>query len=437
MPKIGVEFKRSKNMTILIKNGRVINPAENLDKVMDIYIKDGIIVKKDAIINEAADKVIDAGNKYVMPGLIDLHVHFRDPGFIYKEDIETGSMAAAHGGFTTVCCMPNTKPVTDNAETVKYIISKAEKAGLTNVLPVGSVTKGMEGREITDIEELKEAGICAISEDGKSVMNSNVYRKAMNEAAKLEIPVMAHCEDINLVNGGVINMGDKSEQFGVKGISNAVEDIIVARDILLAKETGAALHLCHCSTKDSVAMIKKAKEDGVKVTGEVCPHHFSMSTEDMSSNDANYKMNPPLRTREDVEALIEGLSMDIMDVISTDHAPHSAEEKERDIANAPFGIVGLETSVALTVTNLVKTGKFSPMQMAEKMSYNPAKVLGIDKGTLNEGKIADITIIDPDEEYIIDSAQFVSKGKNTPFNGKKVSGRVKCTILGGKIVFAD
>lgn len=424
-------------MTILIKNGRLINPSENLDKVMDIFVEDGIIKEKAESIEKQADTVIDAAGCYVMPGLIDLHVHFRDPGLTYKEDIETGSKAAAKGGFTTVCCMPNTKPVVDNVETVKYIIEKGEKTGLTNVLPVGAVTKNMAGVEITDVEELKKAGICAISEDGKSVMNSGVYRKAMKNAAKANVPVLAHCEDINLVEGGVINLGDKSSELGVKGISNAVEDVIAMRDIMLAKETGATLHLCHCSTKDSVEMVKRAKEEGIKVTAEVCPHHFSMCSDDITSNDGNFKMNPPLRAREDMEALIKGLQDDIMDVISTDHAPHSAEEKAKDLEHAPFGIVGLETTVALTVTNLVKKGYLTPMQMAAKMSYNPAKVLGIPKGTLDEGKIADITIIDPDKEYTIDVNTFESKGKNTPFDGYKVSGEVEYTILNGKVVYSN
>lgn len=424
-------------MSILIKNGRVLNPSENIDQIMDIYVEGGVIKEKAESIEKIADKVIDAKGCYVMPGLIDLHVHFRDPGQTYKEDIETGSKAAAKGGFTTVCCMPNTKPVVDSADTVKYIVDKSNKTGLTNVLPVGAVTMKMAGAEITDIEQLKEAGICAISEDGKSVMNSGVYRKAMKEAARLHVPVLAHCEDINLVEGGVINLGDKSAELGVKGISNAVEDVIALRDILLAKETGATLHLCHCSTKDSVEMVKRAKEEGIKVTAEVCPHHFSLCTDDITGNDGNFKMNPPLRSREDMETLIKGLSDDVMDVISTDHAPHSAEEKARDLEHAPFGIVGLETSVALTITNLVKPGYITPLQMAAKMSYNPAKVLGSDKGTLNEEAVADITIINPDKEYTIDVNTFVSKGKNTPFDGYKVSGEVEYTILGGKIVYAE
>lgn len=424
-------------MTILIKGGRVLNPAQNEDEVLDILIKDGVITEKAAAIDKAADEVINAEGCYVMPGMIDLHVHFRDPGITYKEDIYTGSMAAAHGGFTTVCCMPNTNPVADNEDTVKYIVDKGLEAGLTNVLPVGSVTKGMLGKEITDITALKEAGICAISEDGKSVMDSNVYRQAMKNAAEAGVPVLAHCEDINLVDGGVINMGDKSEKLGVRGISNAVEDIIASRDIMLAKETGARLHLCHCSTKDSVTMVKLAKEGGLPVTAEVCPHHFSMCSDDITSDDGNFKMNPPLRSREDMEALIKGLSEDVMDVISTDHAPHSAEEKSRGLKGSPFGIVGLETSAALTITNLVKPGHITPLQMAAKMSYNPAKVLDIDRGTLNEGSIADITIINPNEEYIINPDEFVSKGKNTPFGGTKVSGKVKYTILNGKVVYHD
>ena len=424
-------------MTILIKNGRVLNPSENMDKVMDIYVEDGVIKEKAEGIKKNADKVIDAEGCYVMPGLIDLHVHFRDPGFTYKEDIETGSRAAAKGGFTTVCCMPNTKPAVDNEDTVKYIVDKSREVGLANVLPVGAVTMQMAGKETTNIEKLKEAGICAISEDGKSVMNSGVYRKAMKEAARLNVPVMAHCEDINLVEGGVINLGDKSDELGVKGISNAVEDVIAMRDIMLARETGATLHLCHCSTKDSVEMLRRAKAEGIKVTAEVCPHHFSMCSDDITGNDSNFKMNPPLRSREDMETLIKGLSDDIMDVISTDHAPHSAEEKAKDLEHAPFGIVGLETSVALTLTNLVKKGYITPLQMAAKMSYNPAQVLGSDRGTLNEGAVADITIINPDKEYTIDVNTFESKGKNTPFDGYKVLGEVEYTILGGKVVYGE
>ena len=424
-------------MKLLIKNGNVIDPATNTDAVLDVLVEDGVISKVAPAISDDADKVIDASGLVVAPGLIDMHVHFRDPGQTHKEDIKTGSKAAAKGGFTTVCCMPNTNPVIDSEETVKYIIDKASEEKYTNVLPVGAVTKGMKGEEITDIAALKEAGICAISEDGKSVMDEGVYSKAMAKAVELNVPVLAHCEEINLVKGGVMNADSNAEKLGLKGITNEVEDIIAQRDINLAEKLGTTLHLCHCSTKDSVEMLKVAKAKGVKVSGEVCPHHFTLTTDDIPSNDANFKMNPPLRTAEDRDALIKGLSEDILEVISTDHAPHSEEEKSKGFEGSPFGIVGLETSVGLTVTNLVKPGHITLKQMIEKMSYNPAKILGIDKGTLKEGSVADITIFDPDEEYTVDKNDFESKGKNTPFDGYKLFGKVKYTILDGEIVYND
>ena len=324
-------------MSTLIKGGRVIDPATKTDAVMDILIKDGIIVARGenlaSEITDGIDEVIEATNHYVMPGLIDLHVHLREPGFEHKETIETGTKAMAKGGFTSVCPMPNTKPATDCAEVVKYIVDKAKEVSPINVLPVGAVTIGQFGKELTDIAAMKEAGICAISEDGKSVMNSGIYREAMKEAARLGIPVLAHCEDINLVCGGAMNAGKKAESLGIKGISNAVEDIITARDIMLAKETGATLHLCHCSTEDSVRMIKEAKAEGLKVTGEVCPHHFTLCEDDIVKDDSNYKMNPPIRSRADLEALIAGLGDDTFDAISTDHAPHHADEKAKGMAH--------------------------------------------------------------------------------------------------------
>ena len=424
-------------MKLLIKNGNVIDPATNTDEVLDVLVEDGVIKTVAPSISDDADQVINASGLVVAPGLIDMHVHFRDPGQTHKEDIKTGSKAAAKGGFTTVCCMPNTNPVIDSEETVKYIIDKASEEKYTNVLPVGAVTKGMKGEEITDIAALKEAGICAISEDGKSVMDEDVYSKAMAKAAELNVPVLAHCEEINLVKGGVMNADSNAQKLGLKGITNEVEDIIAQRDINLAEKLGTTLHLCHCSTKDSVEMLKVAKAKGVKVSGEVCPHHFTLTTDDIPSNDANFKMNPPLRTAEDRDALIKGLSEDILEVISTDHAPHSEEEKSKGFEGSPFGIVGLETSVGLTVTKLVKPGYITLKQMIEKMSYNPAKILGIDKGTLKEGSVADITIFDADEEYTVDKNDFESKGKNTPFDGYKLFGKVKYTILDGEIVYND
>lgn len=424
---------------ILIKNGRVIDCKTNTDKITDVYVKNGTVSRfGDDLSAENADcTVIDAKGCFVMPGFIDLHVHLRDPGYTYKETIQTGAMAAARGGVTTICPMPNTKPATDNPEIVREIVERAAKEACVNVLPVGAVTIGQAGEKVTDIRGMKQSGICAISEDGKSVMDSEIYRQAMWIAKECDIPVMAHCEDIKLVAGGVMNDDGRAKELGLKGISNAVEDIIVARDILLAKETGVKLHLCHCSTKDSVRMIKEAKEDGILVTGEVCPHHFILCTEDIPGDDANYKMNPPLRGREDVKALKEGLRDGVMDVISTDHAPHSEEDKAKGFENAPFGIVGLETSAALTYTELVLQGYLTPMQMVEKMSYNPAKVLGIDRGTIAEGSVADIVIFNPEAEYVIHANDFASKGKNTPFEGRKVKGRVEYTIRAGEIIYTS
>jgi dihydroorotase len=373
---------------------------------------------------------------YVMPGFIDLHVHLRDPGLEYKETLQTGGDAAAKGGVTTVCAMPNTKPVTETKEMIEDMNRRSKEECKVHVIQLGAVTKGQKGEELADIRGMAEAGCFAISEDGKSVMNASLYRKGMKEAKKAGVAVFAHCEDITMVEGGVMNADDKAVEMGLPGITNSVEDVIVARDILLAKETGVQLHLCHCSTEDSVKLLAAAKKEGLPVTGEVCPHHFTLTTDDITEDDGNFKMNPPLRAKRDVDALIQGLKDGVMDVISTDHAPHAAEEKNCSMKKAMFGIVGLETSAALTYTALVDTGILTPMQMAEKMSTNPARILGLaDKGSVSEGKIADIVIFDPDSEWIIDREKFVSKGKNTPFHGKKVKGEVQYTLVDGKIVY--
>ena len=423
-------------MTILIRGGQVINPATQMDEVADVLIEDGVVKEIKKGIKSKANRTIDAKGCYVMPGFIDLHVHLRDPGLEYKEDVFTGMQAAAHGGYTTVLAMPNTKPVADNADVIGYVHRKAAFGNCIHVLQVGAVTKGQLGKELADIEGMVKAGCPAISEDGKSVMNSQVYREGMKEAARLHIPVLAHCEDINLVHGGVMNADAKAEALGLPGITNAVEDVIVARDILLSKETGARLHLCHCSTEDSVRMVREAKEQGIAVSAEVCPHHFTLSSEDIKEEEmTNYKMNPPLRTKADVEALKQGLKDGTMEVISTDHAPHAFQEKNTTMKKAPFGIVGLETAACLTYTELVLGGYLTPMQMAERMSYNPARVIGSDKGDIQPGKAADLVIFDPKETYRIDRDQFASKGRNTPFHGREVTGRVKCTICDGCVVY--
>ena len=430
------------SLNLWIKNGHLLDPAAGCDQICDLYVMDGTVAAVGSLPEDKRElffsgdvRELDVAGKYVMPGFVDLHVHLREPGFEYKETVRTGTMAAAKGGFTAVCPMPNTNPPTDCPERIRKVLEISEKDSPIHVYPVGAVTVGQLGKEITDIDGMVKAGAKAISEDGRSVMNAGIYRMAMREAARLSIPVMAHCEDINLVGGGAVNAGPQAEKLGIKGITNAVEDVIVARDILLAKETGAKLHLCHCSTKDSVDMIQRAKEEGLAVTGEVCPHHFTLTDEDILCDDANYKMNPPLRSATDVDRLRQGLASGIMDAVSTDHAPHSKEEKERTIAEAPFGIVGSETAFSLAVTELVKTGILSPMELVRKMSTNPCAILGVEGGSLQTGMPADITIADFEEKYVIDKNNFVSKGKNTPFHGREVYGTIAYTIVAGEEVF--
>ncbi len=428
---------------MVILNGHVIDPATGLHEVADVEICEGKIKKiyvknkGEAYMDTADSEVIDAGGKYVMPGFIDLHVHLRDPGFTYKEDILTGSKAAAAGGVTTVCAMPNTKPVVDSVETLSAIYEKADKEAVVRVKQLSAITKDMNNQELVDMKAMHEAGAVAFSEDGKSVMDINLYREAMKQASELGAIVMAHCEDKNLVGKGVLNEGVASEKYNVPGIPNSVEDVITARDIFLAHELGTKLHLCHCSTKGTVELMRMAKRLGADVTAEVCPHHFTLTDADITEADSNYKMNPPLRTEEDVKALIEGLIDGTMDVISTDHAPHSDEEKSKYFDEAPFGIVGLETSAALTYTALVDTGLVDIMDMAKKMSYNPAKVLGLENefGRITEGAMADLVVFDADAEWEVDSSKFMSKGHNTPYNGKILKGRVTHTLVEGKLVY--
>lgn len=424
---------------IVIKQGRLVNPADGTDRVCDIRIdgdKIAEIAEKISVNEGEGITAIDASGKVVMPGLIDLHVHLREPGFEYKETIETGTRAAAHGGVTSICPMPNTNPVIDSPERVRDLLERAKDAPV-HVLPVGAVTIGQEGKEIADIRGMKEAGAVALSEDGKSVMDTLVYRKGLGEAAECGIPMFAHCEDKSLVDGGVMNAGKKAEELGLPGITNAVEDVIVARDIFLSKETGNRLHLCHCSTRDSAVLVELAKKQGLSVTGEVCPHHFTMSDDEITEDHGRFKMNPPLRSKEDVQALKEALRDGIMDVISTDHAPHGEEEKNQSMRKAPFGIVGIENSFAIGYTELVREGYLTLSQLIEKMSVNPAKILGIDKGNIAVGKTADVVIADISTEYEINPEEFLSKGKNTPFAGKKVYGRVETTIVDGRIVYSS
>lgn len=423
-------------MKTLIQNGYVLDPESKREGKFDVLIEDEKIIKVAEQITAHADKVLDASGCYVMPGFIDLHVHLRDPGLEYKETLETGGKAAARGGVTTICAMPNTKPVVDNGEKVEDVHNRAKTDSPVHVIQIGAITIGQQGQELADIEGMAKAGCHAISEDGKSVMNASLYRKAMKIAKENKISIFAHCEDITMVEGGVMHADEKAQALGLKGITNAVEDVIVARDILLAKETGVRLHLCHCSTEDSVKLVDAAKKEGLPVTAEVCPHHFAMTTDDITEDDGNFKMNPPLRRKRDVEALKAGFKADIMDVIATDHAPHAAEEKNCSMTKAAFGIVGLETMASLTYTELVEPGILTPMQMAEKTSYNPARILGLgEKGAIAEGKIADIVVFDPTVEYVIDKNTFYSKGKNTPFHGRKVKGGIRYTLVDGNVVY--
>ena len=420
-------------MKTLIKKGKLINPATNINEIMDILIENDKIVEINKEIKTAADKTINAEGKIVTPGFIDVHVHLRDPGFEYKETIETGSMAAVMGGFTTICCMPNTEPVIDSEIMVEYIKLRAQREAFCNILPIGAITKGQNGEELANIGKMVNAGACGISEDGKSVLNAAMLKTAMNYSKMFNIPVMSHCEDKSLVAGGVMNAGAQSQLLGLKGISNDSEDVIVARDIILAKSTGAKLHLCHVSTKGAIDLMRDAQARGQQVSAEICPHHFTLSDMDIVDYDANTKMNPPLRSSDDVMALREALKDGTVGIIATDHAPHGIDEKNCEYDKAAFGIVGLETAFALGNTVLVGGDWLTIDKLIEKMTINPAKLLGIDKGSIEVGKVADITIIDPNFEYEIDTKAFKSKGKNTPFDGYKVKGKVLYTIVDGKV----
>ena len=439
-------------MTILIKNGRVINPATGTDETLDVLVENGVVTRTEKSIKEKCDRVIDAKGCFVMPGFIDMHVHLRDPGFEQKETIETGARAAVHGGFTTILAMPNTKPVVDNPDVVNYVHNKAKTVGAANVLQVGAVTKGQQGKELSDIEGMVKAGIPAISEDGKSVMNAQLYREAMELAAKYNIAVLAHCEDINLVNGGVMNEDVNARELGLGGITNSVEDIIIARDIMLSRDTGARLHLCHCSTKDSVSMVKHAKMERIHVTAEVCPHHFTLTSDDIrkieptvdtekkvaieADADTNYKMNPPLRGREDREALRQAVADGTIEVIATDHAPHTAEQKSRGLAGSAMGIVGLECAFPLLYKYMVLPGIVTLEKLVALMAVNPRRIFGLGGG-LHVGDQADFTVLDLDARYRVDPATFLSMGRATPFAGWEVQGRAAMTVVGGREVFRD
>ncbi len=421
-------------MTILIQGGRVIDPGR-MNGPADVLIERGTIAAVGPKLKAPANTtIIDATNKIVLPGFIDLHVHLREPGFEYKETIASGAAAAVAGGFTSVCCMPNTNPVNDNQSITEFILEKARAAGLARVLPVGAITKGSEGKELAEIGDLRRAGCVAISDDGLPVMNSLVMRRAMEYAIAFDLPVVDHCEDLHLSEGGCMNEGLVSTQLGLPGVPAAAEDVMVARNLALAELTGARLHLAHLSTAGSVRMVREAKARGIKVTAEACPHHFMLTEEAVCGYNTHAKMNPPLRTWTDVQAIKEGLRDGTIDVIATDHAPHAAQEKQQEFAAAPNGIVGLETAWPLALT-LVEEGILTLEAVVAKLTTEPAKAFGLKHGTLAVGADADVVIANVQEPWEIDPARFRSKSRNTPFAGWKVNGRITATLVGGKIVY--
>lgn len=424
---------------LLITNARIIDPSciPTLDFVGDILVEDGRICKVGADLQKAkiaqGAQVIDAKGLCAAPGFLDIHVHLRDPGFTHKEDILTGCMAAAAGGVTGVCCMPNTKPVTDSEEVLSYIMEKAKDAA-ARVYPVASITKGMKGQELNDIAQMRALGAVAVSDDGRPVENGGMMLAALKEAYRVGIPVVSHCEDLSIIDGGIINKGKISEELGVKGMDRASEDSITSREIILAETSGTAIHICHVSTKGSVELIREAKRRGVKVTCETAPHYMMMTDELLRNKDANFRMNPPLREQEDCEAIIEGVFDGTIDAIVTDHAPHAPEEKA-DFNKAPNGIVGLETSFAAACTVLVHERGMKLPELVKLMSTNPANLLRLEGGTLREGSRADIVLFDPDRKWVVDANKLHSKSRNTPFDGMELTGRVVRTILGGKTVY--
>jgi len=425
-------------MLTVIKGGRVIDPG-NLDDILDIVIEDGNIVeiKQGALADDEnkESKIIDASGKIVAPGLIDMHVHLRDPGYEYKETIETGSRAAAFGGFTAICCMPNTNPVNDSRQVTEYIIKKAVKADIVRVYPVAAISKGLKGESLCEYGELKDAGAVALSDDGNPVMNSQLMRRALEYSSRFNLTVISHCEDFDLVSDGAMNEGAVATKMGLSGIPNAAESIMVLRDISLCELTGVPVHIAHVSTRESVRAIRDAKKRGVPVTAETAPHYFSLTDASVKDYNTNSKMNPPLRTEQDIEAICQGLVDGTIDVIATDHAPHSIIEKAVEFDQAANGIIGLETAVPLGL-KLVETGIIDITDLIEKMSKNPARILGLKNG-LEIGKTADITIIDPEISYCIDADRFQSLSRNTPFDGWDVKGRAVLTMVGGKVVYQD
>jgi dihydroorotase len=424
-------------MKLLIKGGKVIDPANDINDIMDVLIQDGRIKEVGQDLADGDAEVIDAQGKLVCPGFIDMHVHLREPGFEYKEDIASGTRAAAAGGFTTICCMPNTDPVIDNATVASFVRERARKSGVVNVLPIGSISKRQEGKELSEMAELVEAGCIAVSDDGKPVEDAGLMRNAMQYASMFGLPVLSHCEETSLSSDGQMHEGYYSTIYGLKGIPAAAEEVMVARDIILAEATGASVHICHISTAGSVELIRAAQERGVQVSCEVTPHHLILTDEVVGSYDADTKVNPPLRSLEDVIALRDAILDGVVDCIATDHAPHHRESKDCEYNLASSGISGLETAVALIMDQLVIPEIIDDETMVRLLTIGPADILGINKGTLDPGADADITIIDPQSVKTVEPEKFYSKGKNTPFKGMRLRGWPCMTIIQGQIICRD
>ncbi|MDD5259337.1 MAG: dihydroorotase [bacterium] len=424
-------------MRILIKGGRVIDPANRIDAQKDIYIEEGVIKKVSLSIkvNKPNVKVIDARGKVVTPGLIDMHTHLREPGREDEETIASGTRAACKGGFTSICCMPNTQPVTDNQAQVELILSKSQKEGWVNIYPIGAITKGLQGEEMSPIGELKKAGVAGITDDGKTVENSLIMRRALEYSKMFKLPVISHCEDKNLSAEGLINEGYVSTILGMRGIPRQAEEVIVSRDIQLAEMTGGHLHIAHVSTEGSVGMIRRAKRMDIKITAETAPHYFTLTDEAVKTYNTNTKMNPPLRTKRDVQAIKQGLQDGTIDCIASDHAPHLEDEKNQEYELAPFGIIGLETMLPLVITELVDKKVLTLREAIKKLTVNPAHILGLNKGTLSPGADADITIIDTKTKRKIET--FESQSNNSPFIGYTLRGFAVYTIVGGRICMAE
>ncbi len=429
-----------KSVNLVLRNGRVIDPAMGLDAVADVLIEDGIIVELSPHIEIGYDRLkqleqIDANGKWIVPGLIDMHVHLREPGEEYKETIASGTLAAAAGGFTSVACMPNTHPVNDCAAVTQYILERARDDGSCRVFPVGAISMGLAGKNLSEYGELRAAGIVAVSDDGRPVMNSMLMRRALEYAKTFDLLVVSHCEDLDICGAGLMNEGPVSTRLGMRGIPRAAEEIMVARDILLADLTGSRLHLAHISTAGSVALIREAKRRGIPVSAETAPHYFTITEELISSFDPVYKVNPPLRSSEDVEAVKAGLADGTIDVIASDHAPHSSVEKDLEFEYAANGMIGLESTLPL-IFRIMGEGVLTPLEAVAKVSCNPARILAIPFDALRKGKVADLTLIDPEVKYTIDVNRFKSKSRNCPFDGMEVQGKAVMTLVGGRVVFS-